>query len=163
VPQTLLLFCMLLLLLLQYLLSIDIHILEVVASQDRIEFFSELGVSLTCLPVGIPVLLQNASRIKKLDLLLVLILRGSTTWNHWWNEWLKGFLRLVRDTWHLIACPIRLLCLIPWLLLLLQDWYYIIFIVSSGILDLQKLLLLFTSDNFIWHIRIPSVFSWDRR
>jgi hypothetical protein len=79
VPQTLLLFCMLLLLLLQYLLSIDIHILEVVASQDRIKFFSELDVGLTCLPVGIPVLLQNASRIKKLDLLLVLILRGSTT------------------------------------------------------------------------------------
>ena len=70
---------MLLLLLLQYLLSIDIHILEVVASQDRIKFFSELDVSLTCLPVGISVLLQNASRIKKLDLLLVLILRGSTT------------------------------------------------------------------------------------
>ncbi len=78
-PQTLLLFCMLLLLLLQYLLSIDIHILEVVASQDRIKFFSELDVSLTCLPVGISVLLQNASCIKKLDLLLVLILRGSTT------------------------------------------------------------------------------------
>jgi hypothetical protein len=79
VPQTLLLFCMLLLLLLQYLLSIDIHILEVVASQDRIKFFSKLDVGLTCLPVGIPVLLQNASCIKKLDLLLVLILRGSTT------------------------------------------------------------------------------------
>ncbi len=78
-PQTMLLFCMLLLLLLQYLLSIDIDILEVVASQDRIKFFSELDVSLTCLPVGISVLLQNASSIKKLDLLLVLILRGSTT------------------------------------------------------------------------------------
>ena len=78
-PQTLLLFCMLLLLLLQYLLSIYIHILEVVASQDRIKFFSELDVSLTCLPMGISVLLQNASSIKKLDLLLVLILRGSTT------------------------------------------------------------------------------------
>lgn len=78
-PQTLLLFCMLLLLLLKYLLSIYIHILEVVASQDRIKFFSELDVSLTCLPMGISILLQNASRIKKLDLLLVLILRGSTT------------------------------------------------------------------------------------
>ena len=63
------------------LFTIDIHILEIVSCQYRIEFLSKMNISLSRLWImlTLSILLQDACCIKYFSVLLMLLLRGCST------------------------------------------------------------------------------------